>query len=79
MVSYEEVIQLLEELNLSKSEENIKWAYNTLLKEIKTQVKIWTYEKEYDEDFWESYDECCCEDCDCDDDDSCCDGNCCCE
>lgn len=73
MFSYEEVIEKLNELKLPINEENIKWAYSVLLKEVKLQVKIWSYENEYEEDFWGSYDSCDCdcgEDCQCDD--SCC-------
>lgn len=79
MFSYEEVLELLDELKLQKTEENIKWAYSMLVKEVKTQVKIWSYEKKYDEDFWGDYYDCGCgEDCECEDDSCCSSGGCCC-
>lgn len=81
MFSYEEVLELLDELKLQRTEENIKWAYSMLLKEVKTQVKIWSYEKKYDENFWSDYYDCedceCGDDCECEDEESCCGSGCC--
>lgn len=68
MFSYEEALELLEELHLPKNDENIKWAYEMLIKETKLEVKIRKYEKKYNECFFD-------DDCECEDG-SCCNGSC---
>ncbi len=69
MFTYEDAVELLKELKLPVNEENIKWAYTTLLKELKLEVKIRKFEHKTGESI---FGDCCCGgECDCDESCSC--------
>ncbi len=69
MFTYDDVVEFLKELKLPVNEENVKWGYNTLLKELKLEVKIRKFEYKTGEPI---FGDCCCgEECDCDDSCSC--------
>lgn len=69
MFTLDDIKEFLEELGLPLNEENTKWAYTTLIKEMKTYVKIRKYEKKFGEDVFgnpiDDEDGCCHNGCDC--------------
>lgn len=73
MFTLDDIKDFLEDLKLPINDENIKWGYEMLIKEIKTMIKIRKFEKKYNEDFFA--DDCCCgDDCKCGDNCDCTDG-----
>ncbi len=66
MFTYDDVVEFLEELDLPVNHENIKWGYATLLKELKLEIKMRSFEAKYHEPMFDF----CCDDC-------CCDEECC--
>ena len=65
MFTLDEVKEFLNDLGLATNDENIKWAYKTLIDEMKAFVKVRKFEKKYNESIFDA-DDCCCDDCDCD-------------
>ncbi len=70
MFTYQDVVEFLKELKLPVNADNVKWGYATLLKELKIEVKMRSFEAKYHEPIFE----CCCEY----GEECCCGDNCCC-